>query len=234
MVSNALAAMHTSGGTAPSSIEGVDASYFAEVYFPQDSDRSSSWSTMLRVAKDPSASDVGWDSLRRACDRGVTDVNWRVLLLCRVDAVVGVPCRLCRWQRRRMSLPDEFGRALHDSLGIRYEPDALVSIVDHVEIKRIAIEARRQAVKGTFAVNTTKLAGKSVLLIDDISTSGATLAECAGQLRNAGVAAVFAYTLGRTAYLRSLLNQSPELSDRGPQGRARRSTTRVRRLDARC
>ena len=98
-----------------------------------------------------------------------------------------------------MSLPDEFGRALHDSLGIRYEPDALVSAVDNIEIKRIPIEHRRQAVTGTFAVATAKLAGKSVLLVDDISTTGATLAECAQQLRGAGVSAVFAYTLGRTA-----------------------------------
>jgi predicted amidophosphoribosyltransferase len=98
-----------------------------------------------------------------------------------------------------MSLPDEFGRALHDSLSLRYESDALTSTVDHIEVKRIAIEHRRQAVTGTFAVTTGKLAGKSVLLVDDIRTTGATLAECAQQLRNAGVSAVFVYTLGRTA-----------------------------------
>jgi len=66
-----------------------------------------------------------------------------------------------------MSLPDEFSRALHDSLGLRYECDALISAVDHIEVKRIAIEHRRKAVTGTFAVTTGKLAGKTVLLVDD-------------------------------------------------------------------
>ena len=98
-----------------------------------------------------------------------------------------------------MSLPDEFCRELHDSLGLRYECDALISVVDHIEVKRIAIEHRRKAVTGTFAVTTGKLAGKTVLLVDDITTTGATLAECAQQLRKAGVSVVFAYTLGRTA-----------------------------------
>jgi hypothetical protein len=195
---------------APRSIEGVDAFYFTEAYFAHGSVRASYWSRLIRIAKDPSASEGGWDSLRRVCDRGVADVQRRIRPFSRVDAVVSVPSRVCRWQRRRMSLPDEFGRVLHDSLGVRYEPDALVSAVDHIEIKRIAIEHRRQVVTGTFAVKTSRLVGKSVLLVDDISTSGATLAECAEQLRNAGVAAVFAYTLGRTADFRSLLSKSSE------------------------
>lgn len=200
-MSSALAPINVTGGTAKGSIEGVDGFCFTESYFTVNSGRASSWSALLRAAKDPSANEGGWDSLRRVCDRGATDVRRRVRPVTRVDAIVSVPSRRCRLQRRRMSLPDEFGRALHDSLGFRYEPDALVSAVDHIEIKRIAIEGRRQAVKGTFAVNTSKLTGKWVLLVDDISTSGATLAECAGQLRSAGVAAVFAYTLGHTARL---------------------------------
>ena len=43
------------------------------------------------------------------------------------------------------------------------------------------------------------VSGKSVLLIDDITTSGATLAECARQLRRAGAVNVFAWALGRTS-----------------------------------
>ena len=209
-MSSALAPINVTGGTAKGSIEGVDGFCFTESYFAANSGRASSWSALLRAAKDPSASERGWDSLRRVCDRGTANVGRRVRFLTRVDAIVSVPSRRCRLQRRGMSLPDEFGRALHDSLGFRYEPDALVSAIDHIEIKRIPIESRRLAVAGTFAVNISNLAGKSVLLVDDISTSGATLTECAQQLRNAGVVAVFAYALGRTVCLRSLVSQSLE------------------------
>ena len=191
--------MNTSRGTAAPSIEGIDAIAYTEAYFPTDSGWASSWSALLRTAKDPSASEGGWDALRSVCSRGVTDVRRRANLISRIDVVVAVPSRMCRWRRRGMSLPDAFGRSLHDALRLRYEPDAVMAAVDNVEIKRIAVEHRRQAVMGTFAVATRKLTGKSVLLVDDISTSGATLAECAQQLRSAGVSVVFAYTLGRTA-----------------------------------
>jgi len=178
---------------------GADPLFYTEAYFAGDSGVESAWSALLRSAKDPSMSDGGWDSLRQVCDRAVADVRRRGWLISRLDAVVSVPSRMCRLRRRGMSLPDEFARALHDSLGLRYEADALIPAVDHIEIKRIAFEFRRQAVAGTFAAATRRLVGKSVLLVDDISTSGATLAECAQQLRNAGVSAVFAYALGRTA-----------------------------------
>ncbi len=191
--------MNTSRGIAAPSIKGVDAIAYTEAYFPTDSGWASSWSSLLRTAKDPSASEGGWDALRSVCNRGVTDVRSRANLISRIDVVVAVPSRMCRWRRRGMSLPDAFGRSLHDALRLRYESDALISAVDHIEIKRIAIEHRRKAVTGTFAVTPGRLAGKTVLLVDDITTTGATLAECAVQLRNAGAAVVFAYTLGRTA-----------------------------------
>ena len=193
------ASTDASNGPARSSIQGIDAILHAEAFFSKGSLRESAWSTLLRVAKNPSATEGGWASLRHVCNRGVADLRGRANLLTKVDVVVAVPSRTSRWLHRAMSLPDEFGRALHDSLGLRYECDALLSAVDHIEVKRIAIEHRRKAVTGTFAVTTGKLAGKTVLLVDDITTTGATLAECAQLLRNAGVAVVFAYTLGRSA-----------------------------------
>ncbi len=53
--------------------------------------------------------------------------------------------------------------------------------------------ARRKNVKGAFAVRQSHpFEGKTVCLVDDISTSGATLKECAVTLRQAGAKAVFA------------------------------------------
>ena len=43
-----------------------------------------------------------------------------------------------------------------------------------------------------------KLGTRSVLVIDDISTTGATLNECAKALKNAGAKKVYCYTLART------------------------------------
>jgi ComF family protein len=59
---------------------------------------------------------------------------------------------------------------------------------------------RRRNVKGAFAVRKGhRFEGKTILLVDDITTSGATLEECARTLKNAGAAKVFAAVLA-TAY----------------------------------
>lgn len=60
-------------------------------------------------------------------------------------------------------------------------------------------EAERRAnLLGAYtAVNTGEFQGKTILLIDDVFTTGATLSECAKTLRLAGAKEVFCATLAR-------------------------------------
>ena len=58
---------------------------------------------------------------------------------------------------------------------------------------------RRDNVSGAFAVrNPRRLAGKRVLLVDDVLTTGSTMRACAEALRQAGVAEIFAVTVARS------------------------------------
>ncbi|MEO8870825.1 MAG: phosphoribosyltransferase family protein, partial [Granulicella sp.] len=58
--------------------------------------------------------------------------------------------------------------------------------------------ARRTNLRGAFAVpNRASLAGRTVLLVDDIYTTGATARECARVLRRAGAKRIFVATLAR-------------------------------------
>lgn len=60
------------------------------------------------------------------------------------------------------------------------------------------LEARRVNVLGAYtAVSPESFRGKTVLLVDDVVTTGATLTECAATLRAAGAAAVVCATLAR-------------------------------------
>ena len=59
-------------------------------------------------------------------------------------------------------------------------------------------EARRVNVLGAYtAVKPENFQGKTILLVDDVLTTGATLSECAATLRAAGAAGVVCATLAR-------------------------------------
>jgi len=59
------------------------------------------------------------------------------------------------------------------------------------------IEERRNNVAGAFACHDPRLRDKQVLLIDDVSTSGATLDACAAALKANGATAVWGLVLAR-------------------------------------
>jgi predicted amidophosphoribosyltransferase len=59
--------------------------------------------------------------------------------------------------------------------------------------------ARRRNVEGAFAARRGgPVAGKRLVLVDDVFTTGATVTECARVLRRAGAARVDVLTLART------------------------------------
>jgi predicted amidophosphoribosyltransferase len=67
------------------------------------------------------------------------------------------------------------------------------------QIELAAVE-RRLNVKGAFAVARPDLvAGKRILLLDDVMTTGSTMDECAKELKKAGADVVIAATVARTA-----------------------------------
>lgn len=58
---------------------------------------------------------------------------------------------------------------------------------------------RRENLRGAFAVTRPEeIAGREVLLVDDVFTTGTTVSECARVLRRAGASKVFVATVART------------------------------------
>ncbi|MEM6414048.1 MAG: ComF family protein [Pseudomonadota bacterium] len=81
-----------------------------------------------------------------------------------------------------------------------FAPDLLIRKRPTVPQKDLTFEGRWRNVSGAFAANekrTEMISGASVLLIDDVFTSGATLSECARVLKRAGAAEVHALTIAR-------------------------------------
>ncbi len=118
------------------------------------------------------------------------------------DAAVIAPVPL-HWTRlfaRRYNQAALLANALARSAGIEAVPDLLVRKRRTPSQGRLNAAERRRNVRGAFAVRASaapRIAGRRVLLIDDVYTTGATAGACARSLLAAGASAVDVLTLAR-------------------------------------
>jgi ComF family protein len=118
------------------------------------------------------------------------------------DAGLIVPVPLHRWRllARRYNQAAVLAMALGRQSGVAVQPDLLVRRRRTPAMGHLTRDERRNNVKGAFAVRAGKVplvAGGTVLLVDDVLTTGATVGECARVLLAAGARAVDVLTLGR-------------------------------------
>ncbi len=84
-------------------------------------------------------------------------------------------------------------------LGIKYGGGVLIKARKTKKQHELGAVERASNLKGAFEVKRpATVRGKAVLLVDDVTTSGETLNECARALKNAGAAAVLALALCAT------------------------------------
>ncbi len=121
--------------------------------------------------------------------------------LARFDAVLPVPLHPRRQTERGYNQSALLARELSRGAGLPLLADALLRRRDTPQQVGLDPPARRANVAGVFACPTdhAALEGKTLLLIDDVCTTGATLAACAGALRAAGARAVWGLALARPA-----------------------------------
>ena len=114
------------------------------------------------------------------------------------DMMVPVPSRTPSLRRRGFNPPLMLARNLHRPWGIELAPEALRCIKDIDSQAGLNRKERRRNVKGAFSADETRVKGRSVLLFDDVFTTGATADECAKVLKRAGASRVHVVTLART------------------------------------
>ncbi len=112
------------------------------------------------------------------------------------DVVVSVP-------PRRKGLSDEhfdqaacLAESVARRLGLTYIPNALVQKGTIRKQSSLSLDARIENVRDKFAVKKqNRIEKKTVLLIDDVCTTGVTLEECAKVLKESGAFRVYAATV---------------------------------------
>lgn len=119
------------------------------------------------------------------------------------DVIISVPLNRKRELKRGFNqaelLAGHLIRELKSyGLDLRMDPDYLIRVKKTSAQKELRREQRRENIRGAFEISykedLRKYKGCTVLLIDDIYTSGATLSECARVLKAAGVAKVYFLT----------------------------------------
>ena len=127
-------------------------------------------------------------SLRLAAE--VKQCGWRV------DVVCAVPLHLKRRLERGYNQSALIAKGVAKQLDVPYQP--LLSRVRATRQQaRLSREERLENVMNAFQVRSRVRVPASVLLIDDVVTSGATTQACVVALKQAGARQVFVATVAR-------------------------------------
>jgi competence protein ComFC len=116
------------------------------------------------------------------------------------DLIVPVPLSKKRRLERGFNQAEILAEILAKETRIKLDEKSLVRTI-HTPIHRAAMDkkARAASVENAFAVKRAEfIKNSSVLLIDDVFTSGATVSNCAQVLRQNGAQKIYVLTLART------------------------------------
>jgi len=104
------------------------------------------------------------------------------------SVIIPIPLSKNKLRKRGYNQAELLAKCLSDKLSVKIISDVLYKIKDtssQVEIKDR--KKRLKNLEGAFKVEgPEKIAGKTIILVDDISTTGATLKEAGHVLKNAG------------------------------------------------
>jgi ComF family protein len=85
-------------------------------------------------------------------------------------------------------------------LHIPYRSQALRKVRETRSQVGLTAEERRLNVKDVFQAEQRTVKGRTILVVDDITTTGSTIEECAKALSRAGARQVYGLTLARSTY----------------------------------
>ncbi len=118
------------------------------------------------------------------------------------DMVLSVPLHSSRMRSRGYNQSQLLSRYIGRELGIPDKSRILKRTRDTGFQSHLSREKRQANVEGAFSVKKSiRLDGKTILLVDDIFTTGSTINQCARVLKEAGAARVFAAVLASTKKL---------------------------------
>ncbi len=116
----------------------------------------------------------------------------------RPDLVLPVPLHKRRLRRRGFNQAVLLGELLAREFHLPFERRALQRVRWTEPQISLSADERRENVKGAFSVtDCVVVAGKRVMIVDDVLTTGSTVEECSRMLKRAGATEVMVVTVAR-------------------------------------
>lgn len=126
-----------------------------------------------------------------------------------VEVVIPVPLGSKRLAQRGYNQAALLALFVAAKNGWEYRPRALLRLRETRSQVGLSLEERLSNVQDAFIADERRVKGYTILLVDDVATTGATLGACAQALLNAGAQAVYALTLARATMEHDAMQDDP-------------------------
>ena len=121
----------------------------------------------------------------------VCSLNWHV------EVLIPAPLGKSRLKERGYNQVALVARPLAYETGLTYSPNGLRKVRETESQVGLNISQRRENVRNAYQADPTVVTQKSILLMDDVATTGSTISACTEALLSAGAQDVFALTIAR-------------------------------------
>lgn len=117
------------------------------------------------------------------------------------DCIVSVPCTKKSKRRRGYDQTELLAKAVAERVKTPYIKGAILKVKENSAQKGLTQKERKENVKGAFKVAKPELLnGKSVLIVDDVLTTGATADEMCNVILKAGATRTYLATAASVEY----------------------------------
>ena len=129
----------------------------------------------------------------------MAEVLGNFIRACGADALVPVPLHKSRKQKRGYNQAEVLARELSALTGIPVRDDLIGRVKETAPMKELSAAERQNNLKKAFKILRNDVKLDTIIIIDDIYTTGSTIDAVSRELKNAGVGKVYfvALAIGR-------------------------------------
>jgi len=121
-----------------------------------------------------------------------------------IEMMIPVPLGKNRLKERGYNQVGLVARPLAYRLGLKYEPDALWKMRETRSQVGLTVSQRRENVQNAYRADPKIVNRKSILIMDDVATTGSTISACTEALLSAGAQEIYILTIARALSHHSL------------------------------